>query len=76
MYIQAAAISHDIPGIRCIKKAVIFCGDMCTADFVKCFISFRVLNGCEANSCFLFGYSKVSLYEKLSKSTEACNLIS
>ena len=48
---------------------------MCTDDFAKSFIPFHVLTGCDANSCFS-GHSKISLYEKLSKSTEARSLIS
>ena len=78
VYIQAAAISHDIPGILCIKKkrsSFFFCRGMCTEDFSKCLIPFHVLTGCDANSCF-FGHSKMSLYEKLSKSTETRSLIS
>ena len=78
VYIQAAAISHDIPGgILCIKKKkqFFFCRGMCTEDVAKCLIPFHVLTGCDANSCF-FGHGKMSLYEKLSKSTEARSLIS
>ena len=77
VYIQAAAISHDILGILCIKKKkqFFFCRGMCTEDFAKCLIPFHVLTGCDANSCF-FGHGKMSLYEKLSKSTEARSLIS
>ena len=48
---------------------------MCTEDFAKSLIPFHVLTGCDANSCFS-GHSKISLYEKLSKSTEARSLIS
>ena len=48
---------------------------MCTEDFAKCVIPLHVLTGCDANSCF-FGHGKMSLYEKLSKSTEARSLIS
>ena len=77
VYIQAAAISHDIPGILCIKnqKQLFFCRGMCTENFAKCLIPFHVLTGCDANSCF-FGHGKMSLYEKLSKSTAAGSLIS
>ena len=77
MYIQAAAISHDIPGILCIKntKQLFFYRGMCAEDFAKCLIPFHVLTGCDANSCF-FGHGKMSLYEKLSKSTAARSLIS
>ena len=59
IYIQAAAISHHIPGILCIKT-VFFCRSMCTEDFANCLIPFHVLTGCDANSCFL-GHGKMSL---------------
>ena len=63
---QAAAISHHITGILCIKmkKQYLFCRSMCTEDFANCLIPFHVLTGCDANSCF-FGHGKMSLYEKL-----------
>ena len=43
VYIQAAAISYDIPGIICIKKKkqFLFCRGMCTdGDIAKCLISY------------------------------------
>ena len=44
VYIQAAAISHHIPGILCIKKRqYFFCRSMCTEDFANCLIPFHVL---------------------------------
>jgi len=39
VYIQAAAISHQIPGILCIKKKKkqpFFCRGMCTEEVAKC----------------------------------------
>ena len=83
VYIQATAISHEIPGIiiRISKKQFLFCcfcffcRGMCTDDFAKSFIPFHGLAGCDANSCFS-GHSKIFLYEKLSKRTEASSLIS
>ena len=72
VYIQAAAISHDIPGIIIPLKSRFFFffaeACLCTDDFAKSFIPFHVLTGCDANSCFS-GHSKISLYEKLSKRT-------
>lgn len=53
VYIQAAAISYDIPGIICVKKKrqFLFCRGMCTdGDIAKCLISFHVMTGCDANS--------------------------
>ena len=45
VYIQAAAISHHIPGILCInkKRQYFFCRSMCTEDFANCLIPFHVL---------------------------------
>lgn len=41
VYIQAAAVSHDVPGVICIKKKdeLLFCRGMCTnEDIAKCLI--------------------------------------
>ena len=55
IYLPAAAISHHIPGILYIKKKrqYFFCRSMFTEDFANCIMSFHVLTGCDANSCFL-----------------------
>ena len=70
VYIQVAAISHDIPGIIIPLRSSFFLQKILPISY-----TFHVLNGCDANSCFS-GHSKISLYEKLSKSTEAHSLIS
>ena len=77
MYIQAAAISYDIPGIICVKKKKQFllCRGMCTdGDIAKCLISFHVMTGCDTNSCF-YGHGKTLLYEKMVKNLETCRLL-
>ncbi len=77
MYIQAASISCDIPGIICVKKKrqFLFCRGMCTdGDIAKCLISFHVMTGCDANSCF-YGHGKTLLYEKMVKNLEARSLL-
>ena len=77
VYIQAAAISYDIPGIICVKKKrqFLFCRGMCTdGDIAKCLISFHVMTGCDANSCF-YGHGKTLLYEKMVKNLEARRLL-
>ncbi len=56
VYIQAASISYDIPGIICVKKKrqFLFCRGMCTdGDIAKCLISFHVMTGCDARSSSL-----------------------
>ena len=77
MYIQRAAISHDIPGIICIKKKkqLFFCRGMCTdEDIVKCLIPFHDMTGCDANTCF-YGHGKMLLYKKMAKSLDARSLL-
>ena len=67
VYIQAAAISHDIPGIMIpLRSNFLFCRGMCTEDFAKSLMPFHVLTGCDANSCFS-GYGKIFLYENCQK---------
>ncbi len=44
VYVQAAAISHDFPGVICIKKKkeLFFCRGMCSdEDIAKCLIPFH-----------------------------------
>ncbi len=75
--IQAVSISYDIPGIICVKKKrqFLFCRGMCTdGDIAKCLISFHVMTGCDANSCF-YGHGKTLLYEKMVKNLEARSLL-
>ena len=77
VYIQAAAISYDIPGIICVKKTKKFLSyrGMCTdGDIAKCLISFQVMTDCEAKSCF-YVHGKTLLYEKMVKDLEACRLL-
>ena len=76
VFVQAATISHDFSGILCIKKKeqLLFCRGMCSDDIAKCLISFHVLTGCDANSCF-FGYGKKSLFGKMKRSPEARHLL-
>ena len=72
VYIQAAAISDNIPGIICMKE-FFFCRAMCSdEDIAKCLIPFHVMTGCDANSCF-YGHGKKVLFERMAK---ARNLLS
>ena len=63
VYIQDAAISHEILGILCIKKKkqLFFCRGMCTEGFAKCLMPFHVLTNCDANSCFFGPRQNVTL---------------
>ena len=54
VYIQAAAISHDVPDIICIKKKkqLIFCRRMCSDENnAKCLLPFHVMNCRDVLSC-------------------------
>lgn len=78
VYIQAAAISHDVPGVICIKKKkeLYFCRGMCMdEDIAKCLIQFHVTSGCDANSRF-YSHGKTTLYDKMAKSIEAHRILS
>ena len=73
--VQAAAISHEIPGILCIRKKneLLSCKSMCSDQYVAtCLIPFHVMTGC--NSCF-YGHGKLSLFERLAKSAETRSLL-
>ena len=77
VYVQAAAISHEIPGILCIRKKneLLTCRSMCTDQNVaKCLIPCHVMTGCDANSCF-YGHGKLTLFERVTKSAEARSLL-
>ena len=77
VYAQAAAISHEIPGILCIRKKneLLSCKSMCSDQNVaKCLIPFLVMTGCDSNSCF-YGHGKLSLFERMAKSAEARSLL-
>ena len=77
VYVQAAAISHEIPGILCIRKKneLLSCKSMCSDQNVaKCLIPFHVMTGCDSNSCF-YGHGKLSLFERMAKSAEARSLL-
>jgi hypothetical protein len=73
---QAAAISHDVPGVICIKKKkeLLFCRGI-SADITKHLVQFHVTTGCDANSCF-YGHGKSTLYDKMVKSVECHRLLS
>ena len=69
VYIQAAAILYNIPGIICMKKKkeLFFCRAMCSdEDIAKCLIPFHVMTGCDANSCF-YGHGKKVLFERMTE---------
>ena len=69
VYIQAAAISHDIPGIICVKKKsscyYFFRRHVYTdEDIAKCLIPFHVMIGCDANMTVLYDKMVLELWGK------------
>ena len=77
VYIQAAAVSREFPGVLCIKKKqqLLSCRAMCPdEEIASCLIPFHVMTGCDSNSCF-YGHGKATLYGKIVKSAEARKLL-
>ena len=77
VYVQTAAISHEVPGIICIRKKneLLSCKSMrLDQNEAKCLIPFHVMTGCDSNSCF-YGHGKLSLFERMAKSAEARSLL-
>ena len=68
-YVAAAAISHQLPGMLCIKRKqeTIFCRDLEMAD---CIVQLHCFTGCDANSG-IYGKGKSSVYDKVAKSPVA-----
>ena len=77
VYVLAAAISHEIPGIICIRKKneLLSCKIMCSdQNVVICLIPFHVMAGCYSISCFMVT-ATVRLYERMTKNAEARSLL-
>ena len=77
VYVQAAAISHENPGILCIRKKneLLSCKSMCPDQNVaKWLIPFHVITGCDSSSC-CYGHGKLSLFERMANSAEARSLL-
>ena len=71
-YVAAAAISHQLPGMLCIKRKqeTIFCRDLVTEEMAGCIVQLHCFTGCDANSG-IYGKGKSSVYDKVAKSPVA-----
>jgi len=54
VYIGAAYISHQLPGMLCIKKKqeIILCHSLVSEDMASCIVQLHYITGCDANSSF------------------------
>ena len=71
-YVAAAAISHKLPGLLCIKRKqeTALCRNLVPEEMADCIVPLHCLTGCDANSGF-YGKGKLSVYDKVAKSARA-----
>jgi len=69
VYIAAAYISHQLPGMLCIKKKqeTILCQSLVSEDMARCIVQLHYTTGCDANSSF-YGKGKSLAYDKVTRS--------
>ena len=67
VYVAAAYISRQVPGMLCIQKntKTVSCRDLVTDDMADCIVQLRCMTGCDANSGF-YGKDKKSQYDRVS----------
>jgi len=72
VYIAAAYISHQLPGMLYIKRKqeTILCRSLVSEDMAKCNVQFHYITGCDVNSSF-FGKGKSLAYDKVTRSVAA-----
>jgi len=68
----AAAISHKLPGLLCIKRkqVTILCRNLVPEEMADCIVPQHHLTECDTNSGF-YGKGKLSVYDKVAKSAKA-----
>jgi hypothetical protein len=76
-YVAAAVISHQLPGMLCIKRKqeTILCHELVTDEMAECIVQLHSMTGCDANSGF-YGKGKKSVFEQVAKSQTARQLLS
>ena len=76
VYVAAAVISHQQPGVLCIKKKhdLISCNQLVPVEMSVCLVQFHCFTGCDGNSGF-YGKGKKSLYQLVEKSPVAKRLL-
>jgi len=54
VYIAAGYISHQLPGMLCIKRKqeTILCRSSASEDMARCIVQLHYITGCDANSSF------------------------
>ncbi|KAI4816806.1 hypothetical protein KUCAC02_009112 [Chaenocephalus aceratus] len=72
VYVAAALISQQLPGMLCIKRKqeTVRCCDMATDMMADCIVQLHCMTGCDANSGF-YGKGKKSVYDQVAKSPVA-----
>ncbi|KAK1893762.1 Leucine--tRNA ligase [Dissostichus eleginoides] len=72
VYVAAALISQQLPGMLCIKRKqeTVRCCDMTTDMMADCIVQLHCMTGCDANSGF-YGKGKKSVYDQVAKSPVA-----
>ena len=62
-YVAAAAISHQLPGVLCIKKKrkTVCSRSLVPDEFTRGVVQLHCMMGCNANSGF-YGKGKLSVY--------------
>jgi len=76
VYIVAAYISHQLPGMLCIKKKqeTILCRSLVSEDMARCIVQLHFITGCDANSSF-YGKGKLLAYDKVTRSVAAQQIL-
>jgi len=72
----SAFVAHNADGILAIKrkKDIINWRDLCSEDIAEIIVPLRIFSGCGTTSGF-YGYGKKTVYDKITKSQEACSLL-
>ena len=56
------------------KKGIINCRDLCPKDVADIIVPLHIFSGCDTTSGF-YGHGKKTVYDKVTKSQEACSLL-
>lgn len=72
VYVAAAFISQQLPGILCIKRKheFVICNELVNDEMADCIVQLHYMTGCDANSGF-YGKGKMSVYDHVAKSPVA-----
>ena len=75
-YVQAAALSHILPGLLAIKRKsqLISCHSLCSSQIAKIIVQLHAMTGNDSNNGF-YGHGKRSIYEKICKNKKFRNML-